>query len=210
MSDVTTVVLVDDHMLVRQGIRSLLEKESDIAVVGEAENFDSAVSVLKRHQPDVVLLDLQLPGANGADLCWKVAQVSPTTRMLILSAFLNPHLLKACLSAGARGYLMKDTENLDLASAVRLVAHGETIFDPRAIGFEHEIVGDSKHLFENLTPKEMQIISLVCLGFTNQEISNDLSISLNTVKTHIRSIMRKLECRNRTEITMRARELNLA
>lgn len=210
MNSPINVVLVDDHMVVRQGIRSLLANECGIAVVGEAGDCQTALEVVKITKPDVVLLDLQIPGANGSDLCWQLGQVSAQSNILILTAFLNPHLLKSCLSSGARGYLMKDTENLDIVSAVKVVACGGTMFDSRVAGLEKEIFqGESRALFENLTPKEMQVISLLCLGFTNNEISNELSISINTVKSHVKTIMRKFDCRNRTEIANRARELHL-
>lgn len=209
MAKLIKVVLVDDHTLVRQGIRGILEQDSEIQIVGEAEGVVEAEELLRRFRPDVLLLDLQLPDGSGAELCWKAIRTCPDCNVLVLTAFLNQHLVKRCLSSGARGYLLKDTDGLDLISSVKLVAQGKTVFDPRVVSFEHAMPGASRQLFQALSPKEMQVLNLVCLGFTNDEIAEELSVTVNTVKTHVKSVARKLQCRNRTEIAFRAHELNL-
>jgi DNA-binding NarL/FixJ family response regulator len=206
---VISVVLVDDHMLVRQGIRTVLEKSSEIAVVGEAESYEAAVKVLSEKQPSVVVLDLQIPNVSGVELCWEITRICPETAILILTAFLNPQLLRSCLAAGARGYLLKETENLDIVAAVKTVAKGGTVFDKRTSTLERDIFGDTQQIFDSLSPKELQVLSLLCHGLTNNEIADDLKITLNTVKTHIKTIMRKLDCRNRVEIVLRTQELKL-
>jgi DNA-binding NarL/FixJ family response regulator len=204
-----TVALIDDHLFVRKGVRSILETAEDIEVVGEAESAEKALELVNLTRPNVVVLDLQIPGASGAELCWKIAQEQTGSLVLILTAFLNPHLLRLCLSSGARGYLMKDSQNLDIVSAVRTVASGGTVYDRRVSGLEQEILGNSRVLFESLTPRELQVLTLLTKGLTNAEISDSLSISLNTTKGHIKEIMRKFGCRNRVEIVTKARENNL-
>jgi DNA-binding NarL/FixJ family response regulator len=208
MSEIS-VVLIDDHMLVRKGIRTLLEVAKDIVVVGEAADFAAALALVAESSPDVILLDLQIPGASGAELCWRLARCSPDSAILVLTAFLNPQLLRTCLSAGARGYLLKDAESLDIVSAVRTVASGNAVFDKRVSGLERERWGEGRPLFGSLTARELQVISLLGRGLTNAEISESLSITLNTTKGHIREIMRKMDCRNRVEIVTRLRESNL-
>lgn len=203
------VVLVDDHTLVRQGIRGILEQDGGIEVVGEAQRAEEVEGLLRQTNPDVLLLDLQLPDGNGAELCWQAIRQCPGCNVLVLTAFLNQHLVKRCLSSGARGYLLKDTDGLDLVSSVKLVAQGKTVFDPRVVSIEHAMSGASRQLFQALSPKEMQVLNLVCLGYTNDEIAEALAVTVNTVKTHVKSVARKLQCRNRTEIAFRAHELNL-
>ncbi|MDR3052681.1 MAG: response regulator transcription factor [Coriobacteriales bacterium] len=204
-----TVVLIDDHMLVRKGVCSILDTTDDIEVVGETDDGEQALELIRIMKPDVVVLDLQIPGSSGAELCWKIAQLSPQTAVLILSAFLNPLLLKTCLAAGARGYVLKNAENLDIVSAIRSVASGGTVFDQRVQGLEQELFGNARSLFETLTPRELQLVSLLGKGLTNAEISSKLNITLNTTKGHIKEIMLKFDCRNRVEIVIKAREENL-
>jgi DNA-binding NarL/FixJ family response regulator len=206
---VITVALVDDHQIVREGIRAILEQSSRIVVIGEAGDATAALSLIRRTQPNVVMLDLQLPGAHGAELCRAIMQESPTSTVLILSAFLNPHLLGQCLQAGACGYLLKDTENLDIVASVHAVANGQTVFDKRVAGLKQEVFGKRDGIIEHLSPKELQVLFLLCRGLSNNEIALELTLAVNTIKAHIKSIMRKLDCRNRVEIVVRARELNL-
>jgi DNA-binding NarL/FixJ family response regulator len=203
-----TTVLVDDHMFVRKGIRAMVEKSPDIIVVGEAETPQAALEMISEERPCVVVLDLQMPGVTGADLCRRIATVSPESAILVLSAFLNPQLLRSCLASGARGYLLKETEDLDIVSAIKTVAHGGTVFDRRTSTLEQNI-HHSGQIFALLSPKELQVLSLLCQGLTNNEIAEELRVSLNTIKAHLKAIMRKLNCRNRIEIVLRARELNL-
>lgn len=204
----TTVILVDDHLFVRAGVRALLERTSDIVVVGEAENSSTAIDKIKMLTPDVAVLDLQLPDANGAEACRAIASASPKTNILVLSAFLNPYLLRTCLDQGACGYLLKDAENLDIANAIRIVATGGTVFDKRVRTIGQQVLGIA-HGFEMPTPRELQVLILMGKGLTNQEIAECLSVSLNTVKGHIKEIMRKLHCHNRVEVVVKGRGLYL-
>jgi DNA-binding NarL/FixJ family response regulator len=125
------VVLVDDHWIVRQGLRSVLNGDPAFEVVGEAADGEQALRLVGQQQPDVVLLDLQMPGLSGVEVCQHLAEVSPHTAILILTAFFDQSLIDACLRAGARGYLLKDVENLPLEAQLRAVAEGHAALDPR-------------------------------------------------------------------------------
>ena len=200
------VLLVDDHRLVRGGVKALLQNEGCIAIVGEAGNVSSALDLLKDTQPNVLLLDIQLGSENGLDILPHLPVVSPSTRVIVLSSYLNASLARACTSFGVAGYLVKDTENLDLASAVKVVAAGGTVFDPRVLGIEG--VG-SDGVASTLSPREMQVLGLVCRGLTNAEVAGEVCVSENTVKGYVSSIMRKLDCDNRVKLVLKALELKL-
>lgn len=209
MDSILSIVLVDDHKVVRAGIRTLLETSHDLRVVGEADTGREGVRMVERTRPDVVILDLQMPDMSGVEVCSRISSVAPETKVLILSAFLNAQLLKGCLEAGAAGYLMKDAENLDIVAAVRSIAAGNTVFDRRVDMLEHALGRERHDSFGVLSPRELQVLGLLCRGFTNQEIAEELDMSLNTVKGHVKEIMRKLDCRNRVEVVVWAREHHL-
>jgi len=202
------VALVDDHHVVREGFRATLEHAEDMEIVGEAGEAEEAVSLVARLKPDVVLLDLQVPGASGPELCWRVSEASPESAVVVLTAFLNPHLLKACLLGGIRGYLLKDAAHLDLAAAVRTAHSGDTVFDPRATNMVASFIREA-NAHDALTRRELQVLRLMSKGLTNKEIGERLFISLNTVKGHVAEIMVKLGSRNRVEATAEARARNL-
>lgn len=202
------VVIVDDHAVVRQGFRATLESASDIEVVGEAGDGREAVRVVKAQQPDVVLLDLQIPGASGPELCWQIGDASENSAILILSAFLNPHLLKSCMMGGARGYLLKDAEDLDMAAQVRAAHAGNTIFDPRVADMAATLLRtDDNHIA--LSRRELQVLKLMAEACTNSEIAETLFISVNTVKGHVKEVLSKLGARNRVEAVTEGRLRNL-
>jgi DNA-binding NarL/FixJ family response regulator len=203
------VAIVDDHLYVREGVRSLLGKEKGIDIVGEAEDATTGLKLVEELQPDVIILDLQMPGISGAEICWKISSVSPATRILILSAFLNPALLKSCLAAGAKGYLLKDAKGLDIAAAIKTIFQGGTVFDERVNALSREMLSGPIEVIEPLSARELQVLSLLCEASTNQEIAESLTISLNTTKGHVKEIMRKLNCRNRVEVVIKAQEYNL-
>lgn len=146
------VLIVDDHKLVRSGVRSLLKDETDIRIVGEASGLVQALDLLRDTAPDVCLLDIQLGNENGLDLLPRLPDVSPQTKIVVLSSYLNASLAHTCTSYGVAGYLVKDTENLDIASIVRAVATGSTVFDPRVLGIEGMERGGAAF---TLSPREM-------------------------------------------------------
>lgn len=202
------IVLIDDHAVVRHGFRASLEHSPDMEVVGEAGEAEEAVRLVANVKPDVIFLDLQVPGASGPELCWRVAEASPQSAILILTAFLNPDLLRACMLGGARGYLLKTSDVLDLAAAVRDVSTGNAVFDPDVANMLASFFR-SVESHEALTRRELQVLRLMSKGLTNKEIAEELFISLNTVKGYVKEIMAKLGSKNRMETVAEARVRNL-
>lgn len=201
-----TVVLVDDHAIVRGGIRALLEKNADFRVVGEAGCIEEVSPLLERTKPTVALVDIQLANnESGLDVIPVIRCQSPETRVVVLSAFLNPSILHRCLDEGIEGYLIKDTRELDLASAMRVVANGGQVFDPRVFSLERRMANGT---VDGLTPREDQVLELVCKGLSNAEIADAINLSESAVKAYVSNIMRRLGCKNRVQVVLRARELN--
>ena len=200
------VLLVDDHRLVRSGVKALLQNESDIRIVGEAGGVAMALDLLRDTRPDVCLLDIQLGSENGLDVLPRLPVVSPRTKVIVLSSYLNVSLAQTCTSFGVAGCLVKDTENLDIASAVRVVAAGGVVFDPRVLGIANVEQGG---VGSTLSPREMQALGFVCRGLTNAEIASELGVSENTVKGYVSCVMRKLDCDNRVKLVLKAMELKL-
>ena len=206
MNERITVLLVDDHAVVRGGIRSLLAKDPSLAVTGEAGNVEEAYELACKLNPDVMLLDIQLSGSSsGLNLIPVLREKSPRTRVVVLSAFLNPTTLRRCLDEGVSGYLIKDTEELDLVSAVRMAAAGGQVFDPRVLRLERRMTEGSS---DSLTPREAQVLELVCKGLSNADIAGEIGVSESAVKGYVSSVMRRLGCKNRVQMVLRARELN--
>jgi DNA-binding NarL/FixJ family response regulator len=203
------VLLVDDHWIVRQGLRSVLNGDPAFEVVGEAADGEKALRLVDKQQPDVVLLDLQMPGLGGVDVCQRMGRASPRTAILILTAFFDQSLIDACLRAGARGYLLKDVENLHLKAQLRAVVEGHAALDPRAARVLTEYLQKGEPAPNVLTAREIEILHLMARGLLNREIGAELSITENTVKGHVKEILAKMNARNRVEAVFRARERGL-
>ena len=195
-----SVLIVDDHALFRAGLRSRLELEQDITSVGEAATAEEAVSKAHSLQPDLVLLDLLLPGPSGQDAIPKLAKVSPRSRVLVVSSQAAPSSVRQALSAGAAGYVPKRASDQELVSAIRQVAAGEGYVDPD-LGAKL-VVPDRSAALEPLTERERDILQLLALGYTNQEIGRKRYISVRTVDTHRAHIMRKLGLETRAELVL--------
>ena len=193
------VVLVDDHRIVRQGLRSILDPDPRFEVVGEAANGAEALCVVAEQQPDIVLLDLQLPSMGGVELCHRIVEASPEIAVLILTAFIDRNLVNVVLKAGARGYLLKDAENLRLQERLLSVVEGHTALDPRAADVLADYV--RQRPLQALNLREMEILRLIAQGLTNREIGERLFISVKTVNTHVGNLFRKAELTNRAEAT---------
>lgn len=203
------VVLVEDHRIVRQGLRSILDPDPRFEVVGEAANGADALPVVTEQQPDVVLLDLKLPDMSGVELCQRIVQASPKTAVLILTAFIDRNLVNACLQAGARGYLLKDAENLRLREQLLSVVQGHAALDPRAADVLAEYVRRQGQPPEMLSLREVEVLRLIAQGLTNKEIGGQLHLSENTVKGYVKGILTKLEVHNRIEAVLLAKERGL-
>jgi len=203
MSDLR-LVLVDDHQVVRLGIRALLESEPDITVVGEAATAAEAIQVVGRLHPDIVLMDIRLPDQSGIAACQQVRQRWPAVQVLMLTSFADEDLVLEAISAGAAGYVLKQVGTDDLLRAVRAVGHGDAALDPsvtrqllaRVRRAEHEAHGAA---FHDLSERELTVLALVAEGKTNAEIAEALILSDKTVRNHVSTILEKLELTNRIE-----------
>jgi DNA-binding NarL/FixJ family response regulator len=194
------VLLVDDHELLRAGLRSRLEPEPGITVVGEADTAERAVLLARRLQPDLIVLDLLLPRKSGDEVIPELTEVAPQSRVLVVSSQAAPSSVRRALSAGAAGYLPKRSSDRDLVAAIQLVANGGGYVDPQ-LGAQL-VNPDSPGALEPLSERERDVLYLLALGYTNQEIGEKLFISVRTVDTHRAHIMRKVQLQTRSELVM--------
>lgn len=214
MAETHHVLIADDHPLFRKGLRTLLESEPDFAVVGEAANGQEAIQLADALQPDLILMDLQMPGRSGLEAARAISAASPHVRILVITLFEDDESIFAALRAGARGYVLKDASEEELLRAIRAVARGEAIFSP---GIASQIMGffsSSKgvvpdEVFPQLTEREREILDLIARGETNATIADRLSISLKTVRNHVSNIYSKLEVADRAQAVIRARDAGL-
>ena len=192
-----SVLLVDDHALVRRGFRRMLEDEPGIRVVGEAGDGHEAVEAERALRPDVVVMDFALPSMNGAVAARRMLESNPTLAVLILSMHAEPAYVRTCMESGARGYLLKNAMDLELVSAVRRVAAGEQVLDPR---LGKPATGDAC----TLTTRELEVLQLIVHGKSNRDIAAVLGLSVNTVAVHRANIMQSLGIHNTAELVVHA------
>ena len=192
------VMLVDDHLLVRRGFRRLLEDDPSIVVVAEADDGPEAVELAARSRPDVVVMDYALPTMNGATAARKIAAQVPGAAVLILSMHMESACVRNCLEAGARGYLLKNALDLELTQAVKTVAAGGTVLDPR-LSLKSAPHADP---YASLSARELEVLQLIVNGKTNKDIAAILSISANTVAVHRAKIMQTLDIHNTAELVV--------
>ena len=196
------VYLVDDHEIVRRGLRELLELEPDVVVVGESGSADEATRRIPAMRPDVAVLDARLPDGSGIEVCRQVRAVDPTIRALILTSFDDEQALTAAVLAGASGYLLKDIRGGDLVQTVRRVAAGENLLDSRAVARAQNTIASpaaTDPRLRSLTPLERRILVLVADGLTNRQIGAQLFLAEKTVKNYITAILAKLGMERRTQ-----------
>jgi DNA-binding NarL/FixJ family response regulator len=194
------IVVVDDHPLVRTGIRALLASEKDIEVLDEGDNAEDAVALARRLQPDVILLDLLLPGASGVEVIPRIAEASPATKVIVCTAMTSAGSIRRALSAGAAGYVAKRAPDGELVEAIHRVTRGDRYVDP-SLGANLVAPLDAG-LPESISDRERDVLQLLALGYTNHEIAKMLYISVRTVDTHRANIMRKLDLHSRAELVM--------
>jgi DNA-binding NarL/FixJ family response regulator len=207
-----TVALCDDHVVVRSGLRRLLEDEEDLSVVGEASTAEEAVVVADRERPDVFVMDLGLRGTSGIDATRLVRQTSPQTKVLVLTAHDDVAYLRRAFEAGATGYLVKDVADLELVLAVRQVAGGREYVDPSlgAALLGAESLGPRPGgPGGELSERELNVLRLVALGYTNSQIAEALYVSVRTVESHRAHLQQKLNIKGRADLVRYARELGL-
>jgi DNA-binding NarL/FixJ family response regulator len=209
------VMLVDDQNLVRKGVRSLLELSDEIEVIAEAADGSEAIEMIPEVNPDVVLLDMRMPGKSGMDVLKELSERDALPPTIILTTFDDDELVLAGIRYGARGYLLKDVALADLVNAVKKVAAGESIVKPAITqrllkGLEHmHNEFSSLEQPDPLTDRETEILRLMAGGYSNKEIANSLDVAEGTVKNHVSNILAKLNCRDRTRAVLKALELGL-
>jgi DNA-binding NarL/FixJ family response regulator len=211
------VFIVDDHGLFRSGVRS--ELGDQVEVVGEADDVEPAIALIAESVPDVVLLDVHLPGGGGQAVVTAIKATHPQVRFLALSASDAPEDVIAVIRAGARGYVTKTISGAELVDAVRRVAADDTVFSPRLAGFVLDAfaalpaAGEGRPSFDpeldQLTPREREVLRLIARGYTYREIARELFISVKTVESHVSSVLRKLQLSTRHQLTRWAAERRL-
>jgi DNA-binding NarL/FixJ family response regulator len=201
-----SVLLVDDHALVRRGFRRMLEDDPEIVVVGEASDGPDAVEKAAELRPSVVVMDFALPGMNGAVATRRILKLAPETAVLILSMHSEPNYVRTCLDAGALGYLLKNAVDLELVDAVKQVASGSPVLDPRLGSLSEARAGAGPAL----TTRELEVLQLVVHGKSNKEIATVLGLSANTVAVHRANIMQSLGIHNTAELVVYAIRNGLA
>lgn len=202
MAELIRVVLVDDHAVVREGLRAFLQLQEDMAVVGEAENGEEAVAVVVAAAPDVVLMDLVMPGGDGISAILRVRAASPSTRVLVLSSYVDEAQVFAAVQAGAAGYLLKDVRPEALADAIRQVKAGGSVLHPDAAARLMERAAAPPGAA--FTPRELEVLRLMTEGLANKAIARRLQISEKTVKTHVSNVLAKLDVQDRTQAAVLA------
>jgi DNA-binding NarL/FixJ family response regulator len=204
MSEAIRVLLADDHALVRKGFRRMLEDDPEIDVVGEAADGAEAVVLAGQLQPKVIVMDMAMPGLNGMQACMEILRILPKTNILILSMYSEENYVRNALNAGARGYILKNAMDIDLAAAIKKLAAGQKVVGPGLLSSPYEPEpGDP------LTPREKQILQLIAEGKPNKEIAALLDLSVNTVSVHRANIMDKLNIHRTAELVLYAVRMGL-
>lgn len=198
------ILLVDDHEVVRLGLRSLLQRHPNFDVVAEAGNANEAVQKALDNKPDIVLMDVRLPGGNGIEACEKITAKLPETKVIMLTSYAEDELLFSAIRAGAVGYVLKQIGSKDLIRAIESAAQGEATLDPsltqRVFSEMRRVVQkEEQTAFADLTAQEMQVLALIAEGKTNREIAENLFLSEGTVRNYVSSILSKLGVSNRAE-----------
>ena len=208
------ILIADDHPLFRKGLRTLLEAQPDLEVTGEAASGQEAIEMAAAHQPDVVLMDLQMPEGGGLAATRMITSTSPHIQVLVVTLFEDDDSVFTALRAGARGYILKDAEEEELLRAIRAVGRSEAIFSPaiatRLIDyFASTRRAIPQEVFPELTTREREILNLIAQGLPNTAIAEQLTISLKTVRNHVSNIFSKLQVADRAQAVIRAREAGL-
>jgi DNA-binding NarL/FixJ family response regulator len=211
--DTTRVLIVDDHPIVRQGVRSVLANHSDIEVVGEADSAANLFANLESLKPDVVLLDIRMPGQNGIEITQRLKREHPAVKVVLLSTYDDEEFLFGALRAGAEGYLLKSASNEVLASAIRQVGRGERLLSPALVGkvmreFQ-DLAKEKTHADSGLTDQELQVLRMIADGATNREIEEKLYWSEVTVKRKVQDILEKMGVANRAQAVAEASKRGL-
>jgi DNA-binding NarL/FixJ family response regulator len=203
MPDPVRVMIVDDHDVVREGLRSLVQKRSQFAFVGEADSVAAAIKEAQRAEPDVVIMDVRLPDGSGVEACREIRTLLPETRVLMLTSYADDEAVLSSIMAGASGYLLKQTKGQELVRAIERVASGESLLDPMVTSQVLERLRSGSTTKDDelalLSEQEQRILDLIADGKTNKEIAQEVFLSDKTVKNYVSSILSKLNLRRRSE-----------
>jgi NarL family two-component system response regulator LiaR len=199
-----TVLIADDHPVVRQGLRTFLEVQEGLELAGEASDGAEAVQLVQQSLPDVVLMDLVMPGVDGIEATRQIRDLSPSTKVIVLTSFDDDERVFPAIKAGAAGYLMKDVPPAELAEAVRRVHRGEALVAPSVAAKLMQEVAGRKPAIADLTERELDVLRLVARGLSNKLIARELVVSEKTVKTHVSNILAKLHLADRTQAALYA------
>jgi two-component system response regulator DevR len=201
------LVIIDDHEMVREGLKAMLVTEPDFHIVGDAADAQQALLLLEQVKPDIALLDVRLPGMSGIEACQIITTRYPNTAVIILTTFTDEELIAQCIQAGARGFIVKDIERFDLKRSIRAVARGEAAIDPKAAvavlaRLRRTPPVEPTNSPEPLSAQQLVILRLVAQGLSSREIATQLYLSENTVKGYVQDILHRLNVKNRTEAVM--------
>lgn len=202
---VTRILIVDDHEVVRKGLRFFLSTQPDIDIIGEADNGTQAVRMVDQLQPNVVLMDLVMPGMDGLEAIQLIKTRHPQVEIIVLTSFVDDQKVYRAIQMGVAGYMMKDADPNELSRAIRAAVNGEVYLHPEAARRMANILrnqNEHEPSIDVLTEREIEVLRLVGRGLTNQEIADDLSISLKTVKSHVSNILSKLGLNNRVQLAL--------
>jgi len=204
------IVIVDDHAIVRQGVRFLLEQQPDMQVIGESKDGAQGVALVSRLVPDVVLLDLLMPKMDGVTAVREMKRLAPTTQVIVLTSYYKDEQIFNAIKAGALSYLLKDVKPEELVEAVRAAARDESVLHPLVANrILHEMKQRSQTPLNELTPRELEVLIRIAHGLSNHEIAGELTISEPTVRTHIANILSKLHLADRTQAAIYALQKHL-
>ena len=200
-----SVILADDHLVVRMGIASILSFEKDITVVGEADTGREAAELCKKLHPDVVLMDLRMPEMNGAEATTEIIRANPSTKVLLLTSFAAAPELRTALRAGASGALVKSSSQKEIVAAIRKVASGQKVFSEEIEAHAASVANTP----DKLTPRQSDVLNLVARGFTNRDVAKILGIGMESVKGYLKTIFQRLNVANRAEAVSIAKDEKL-
>jgi DNA-binding NarL/FixJ family response regulator len=208
------VLVVDDHSLFRDGLKAMIEASPEVTLAGEAESGKEAVSMAETLQPDVILMDIQMPDLNGIDATRQIMKMSPHIKILMITMLEDDHTVFAAMRAGARGYILKGAKHTDLIRAIKVVTDGEAIFSPgiavKLMDYFNQVQPIvPRQVFPQLSDREREILGLISRGLKNADIAEQLFLSPKTVRNHVSNILSKLQVVDRTEAAIRAKEAGL-
>ncbi|MBN9501848.1 MAG: hypothetical protein BGO01_09785 [Armatimonadetes bacterium 55-13] len=211
-SDSFRLIIVDDHEIVREGLRALFIGQKDFDVVAEASNGEEAEALVRKHKPDVALLDLRMPKVGGTEAIMRIKAASPHTNVLVLTSYLEEGVVREVLRAGALGFMLKDVSRSELLSAIRATAEGKSVLHPDAQQqlVTEVIAKEEPKPIDDLTAREVDILKLIAAGRSNKEIANELTLTEGTVKGYVSNILAKLGVQDRTQAALLAVREGLA